>query len=330
MSDRAASISVAMCTFNGGRFVGEQLRSIAAQSLRPEELIVCDDGSSDETLAVVEAFARAAPFDVRLQVGHERLGPARNFEKAIALCTGDIIAPADQDDVWHTDKLLVQERVLRKGTFDAVFGDADVVGPGLEPLGYRMWDAVGFSRRERAIVKQGQAIRVFLRRDVVTGASLLFRSRWRETALPIPDGWVHDAWIALVVAAFGRIGYVDRPLIRYRQHAANHIGAPPRPGLAGAIKRAVGPVERLQRDALEAQLKRVASASSHLSEIEDPQANAVLEAIAEKEAHIRHRLLLPDSKLRRVPVVLRELASGRYHRFSAGPRSAGKDLLVRR
>src|SRR4051794_15860948 len=92
--------SVAMCTYNGARFIGAQLASVAAQTRTPDELIVCDDRSTDETVAIVQKFADSAPFRVRLHVNEENLGSTKNFERAVSLCEGDLIALCDQDDVW--------------------------------------------------------------------------------------------------------------------------------------------------------------------------------------------------------------------------------------
>src|SRR3954470_17842517 len=92
--------SVAMCTYNGARFLGEQLASVAAQTRPPDELVVCDDRSTDETASLVRDFAAAAPFRVRLHVNERNLGSTRNFERAVSLCEGDLIALSDQDDEW--------------------------------------------------------------------------------------------------------------------------------------------------------------------------------------------------------------------------------------
>src|SRR6266567_6944512 len=105
-------ISVAMCTYNGARFLREQLESIAAQSRLPDELVVCDDGSTDETVETIKAFVGRAPFAVRLEINSKNLGSTKNFEKAIGLCEGEIIALADQDDVWKPQKLAVLEATL--------------------------------------------------------------------------------------------------------------------------------------------------------------------------------------------------------------------------
>ena len=93
-------ISVAMCTYNGGKYLREQLISIAKQARLPDELIVCDDVSNDATLQILNEFQKMAPFPIRIHRNGVRLGVTKNFEQAIALCNGDIIALSDQDDVW--------------------------------------------------------------------------------------------------------------------------------------------------------------------------------------------------------------------------------------
>lgn len=104
------SISVAMCTYNGSAFLQEQLDSIAAQTRLPDELVICDDGSSDSTVDIVERFAHGVSFRVQLFRNPQNLGSTRNFEQAMRLCTGDLIALSDQDDVWMPEKLARQKQ----------------------------------------------------------------------------------------------------------------------------------------------------------------------------------------------------------------------------
>lgn len=98
-------ISIALATFNGARFLKEQLESLAEQTILPIELVVADDGSTDETLSILERFSNAAPFQVLVYRNDQRLGYGMNFLKAASLCSGDVIAFCDQDDVWLPVKL---------------------------------------------------------------------------------------------------------------------------------------------------------------------------------------------------------------------------------
>jgi glycosyltransferase involved in cell wall biosynthesis len=330
MGNRFTSMSVAMCTFNGEEFLAEQLASIASQSRLPEELVVCDDRSTDATQSIVEAFGRTAPFPVRVVVNDERLGSTQNFARAISLCKGDLIALSDQDDVWHPDKLSLEERALRSDSVGAVFTNAEVVDSELNPLGYRLWESVGFARREQALIRSEKAPQLLLRQDAVTGATLMFRAKYRDAVLPVPPGWFHDGWIALVIAALGAITFIPEPLIKYRQHSNNEIGAlPPITRRAGFLAR-VAAAKVWNSELSARQLARYRAAVERLPDLVqhgiDPK--LVVEA-EEKVAHLGQRLHLPRGNLARCRIVLRELATGRYHRYSAGLRSAGKDLVVR-
>ncbi len=98
-------ISIALCTYNGERFLNQQLASMAQQTRLPDELVVCDDRSTDRTLTMVREFAASAPYPVRIFQNEQNLGFAANFERAIRLCQGNLIALSDQDDIWYPIRL---------------------------------------------------------------------------------------------------------------------------------------------------------------------------------------------------------------------------------
>ena len=98
-----------------------------------------------------------------------------------------------------------------------------MVGDDLTPLGYRLWQRFRFSQARQQRFARGQAFQLLLQQPVVTGAALVFRRTYRDFVLPIPEVWVHDAWIALLLAATTRIVAIPEPLIQYRQHAGNQI-----------------------------------------------------------------------------------------------------------
>jgi glycosyltransferase involved in cell wall biosynthesis len=224
-------ISVAMCTYNGAEFVPTQLQSIIAQSRPPDEIIICDDGSTDNTRHLLEKFAAESSIPITLHFNDQNLGSVKNFERAITLCTGDVIALSDQDDVWRSDKLHLFEAVLNDSpSAGIVFSDAAIVDEKLNPLNRRMWDEVGFDAHKRKLVKSGRALEVLITGWTVTGTTMAFRSRFVKLSLPIPDeiAMIHDGWIALTIAAVADVVAVDEPLIQYRQHAQQQIGAPAR------------------------------------------------------------------------------------------------------
>jgi glycosyltransferase involved in cell wall biosynthesis len=215
------SISVAMCAYNGGRFLKEQLASIAAQSRPPDELVVCDDGSSDGTVEIVEEFARRSVFATRVVVNHHNIGSTKNFEKAISLCQGTIVSLADQDDVWYRHKLeCIEKTFLQSSTVVAVFSDADVIDDDSRLLGLRLWNACKFDAKEQARFASHRALKVLVKHPVVTGATMAFRRKMFDFVAPIPSNHIHDRWISFLLAAHGQIEAIRDPLMQYRRHFA--------------------------------------------------------------------------------------------------------------
>ena len=142
-------ISIALCTYNGSRYLKEQLDSIAGQTRLPSELIIRDDRSTDDTVDIARRFAETAPFAVKVHVNSENVGSTKNFELAIEGCSGDIIALSDQDDIWLPQKL---ERLEAEFAADPgvglVFSDAELTDEKLAPLGVRLWRET-FKRRDQ-------------------------------------------------------------------------------------------------------------------------------------------------------------------------------------
>lgn len=313
------SLSIALATYNGERYLAEQLDSIIRQTRLPDELVISDDASVDATRAIVLDFARHASFPVRLLINSERLGSTRNFEVAISACDGDIIFLCDQDDVWYPNKIaLIEKRFMDDPGVGVVFTDADVVDRNLHPLGLRLWEAVRFRPWEQIRFEAGDAFSVLLRRYVVTGATMAFRSRYRDLLLPIPDIWVHDAWIAMLMGATSNLAALPTPLIAYRQHGANQIGIP-RPGQnRGRTCAAVhGP-----------QVLRYEKALEHLLELGNrfPESGHNIQRLEGTLNFLRAIAALPDARWRRLPGALRELVTLRYHRYAKGFRSFYQDL----
>jgi glycosyltransferase involved in cell wall biosynthesis len=320
------SLSVALCTYNGARFLSEQLQSIGLQSRPPDELIVCDDRSSDSTVAVIKSFALEVPFPVRLEVNPTNLGSTKNFELAISRCRGDVIVLSDQDDIWQRDKLAQMERVLLQSpSVGAVFSDADVVDEQLIPLGYRLWDRYGFTKSRQRHLLAGRALQVLLDQNAVTGATLAFRSWLKEWVLPIPACWMHDAWIATVTAAVSDMSLIVEPLIQYRQHAQNQVGGrkPPRPEFLKAVVRDNTAFYQDYANQLKLLRQRLAGCSN-LKRSED------LSLLDSRILHFEARARMPAQRLRRLPLALRELWTLRYFRHSNGGISLGKDLFLSR
>lgn len=326
-----ATLSVALCTYNGGAFLGEQLDSIASQSRLPDEVVVCDDGSTDGTVGLLQAYIPDAPFRLRLFRNPRNLGFAKNFEQAISLCGGDLIALSDQDDLWKPDKLARLEAALEAHPLAGlVCSDADIVDAELTPVNQRLMESIGLKPEEREMISLGQALSVLLKRNFAMGASTMFRASCRGDVLPIPASWPHDWWIALVVSLRSQIRLIDDSLLLYRQHSANAIGIPELSSITAAylLRNSVHPrlAQFLQQaEQWEAALERIGRLSA-----EGPCNIAVRDVAAMRALvrHLRSRANLPPHRLPRLPVIARELVNRGYHRYSAGVASAVKDLYI--
>lgn len=311
-----------MCTYNGERFLGDQLISIAGQERHPYEMVVCDDRSSDGTPGLLRSFASSARFPVRLIFNEEIFGSTKNFENAIAACNGDVIVLADQDDVWIPEKLSRIEKLFSSSPrIGGVFSDAEVVDENLRSLGYRLWDAIGFDSRMQKRFEKGNAIEVLLKSNVATGATMAFRAEYRKYLLPIPKSCVHDWWIALLVSFAADLEMIPDPLIRYRQHSGNLIGGK-KYGFAEIFEKSLGIDSKAYLSVAECyQLayERVSGAGTSIHREKLP-------LIAEKANHFYARSKYPKRMKSRIPAATRELISLRYHRYSLGMKSFLKDL----
>jgi hypothetical protein len=217
-------ISVAMCTFNGGRYLKEQLESIAKQSCLPCELVVCDDSSTDDSIAILKQFEAKAPFPVRVVQNRIKLGSTQNFDQAIGLAQGEFIALCDQDDRWIPTKLeRLGNAMIADPFLGGMFSDASLIDGDGRPMGKRLFAKHSFtSIKQRNFI--GCPTATLLKHDVVTGATLMFRSSLRRYCSPIPTSWVHDGWLAWMIALHSRLSLIAEPLVDYRLHAGQQLG----------------------------------------------------------------------------------------------------------
>lgn len=318
---KSLSVSIALATYNGEQYVGEQLDSIARQTRLPDELIISDDASNDATTDIIRNFSQNVSFPVKLFINQNRLGSTRNFEKAIRACNSDIIFLCDQDDIWYLDKIkCIEECFVKDAEVGAIFTDADVVDQNLHPFGPRLWKKVRFSTREQEQVETHDAYTVLLKHFVVTGTTMAFRAKYCDLVLPIPEKWIHDAWIALLIGAASYLTALPIPLVAYRQHALNQLGAQRKRGHNKGKSFA---------EIFTPQIELYESAKDRLEEFADyiPNAKYKIICLNEKIAFLRMRGTLPVMRCRRLPSVLNGLINLRYHRFGRGIRAFVNDLF---
>jgi glycosyltransferase involved in cell wall biosynthesis len=316
-----------MCAFNGARFLDAQLHSFAAQTRLPDELIVCDDASSDDSCKIVRDFARQAEFPVRLVVNDRNLGTTRNFEQGVRFCRGPIIALADQDDVWYPHKLERIENIFESSpSVLAVFSDADLIDECSKPLRHKLWNALAFTRGEQRQFARGKELDVLIRHPVVTGATMAFRKEFFELATPLPPDESHDRWLAFLLAARGRMELIPQPLMQYRRHGGQQIGPGP---LTTQDKLAIA--QARTGDFYCEEIHRFRELHSRFQERQRDFGNVehIQDQIERKISHLKHRAGLTPTKLARIPKVLHHAFNGNYWRYSGGLRSIAKDLLIR-
>jgi glycosyltransferase involved in cell wall biosynthesis len=327
---RALSISVALCTRNGAAYVREQIRSICAQSLVPDEIVLSDDASDDASIkiAMEEVAHRAVPGRpaLRLLRNPAPLGVTANFEQAVRACKGDLIALCDQDDVWQSDRMArIANEFSRRPSLQLLHSDARIVDQHGDPLGYSLFQVLAVRPSELRLLHGGRAFEVLLRRNVVTGATTVLRRSLLSIALPFPMTWLHDEWLAAIAAYTAEVDVLEEPLIDYRQHERNLVGAR-RLRWRDAVQRALASragANTLRVRKVAALLERV----SALAAVEHPIDPGKLELLRAQLRHQQARANLPVQRVARIVPVMAEMVTGNYWRFGPGLRVAVADLL---
>lgn len=326
------TVSIAMCTYNAERFVGQQLDSFLRQTRLPDELVIQDDASTDRTRELVADFASRAPFPVGLEQNPSRLGPTGNFERAMARCSGDILLFSDADDVWLPNRIAEALRALvARPTVGVVFTDAELVDEALRPRGMTLWASIGFTPEAQARVTGGVLTEAFFRRTIGFGGSMAVRRAVVEAALPIGRPWGHDNWTAIIAAALFDVVILPKPLILYRQHGTQYSGGA-RAGLMKRIARARTPQpERdwVPRGSSYVELARRLGALEARA-LEPARLRRCLSDANAKAEHQMMRESLASGLFGRAVPVLRDLVRHRYAKYSNGALSAARDLAFGR
>jgi glycosyltransferase involved in cell wall biosynthesis len=318
--------SIAMATYNGAKFIREQLDSLAMQSATPSELVVTDDGSTDNTTEIVADFAKNAPFSVRVLKNDHCVGFRANFMNCANLCSGDFIAFCDQDDVWHHQKL---ERLIKHFEDPSVF------------LACHNVALVDEQRRDlgATVHKIDKVGRNFIRDLLPFAYSHGFTQIFRRTLLPFSRYWAysadcvepdqpmaHDQYYVFISMLLGSVYYDDSILASYRQHSSNttpNIVVPSR--LESLRDKFLDRVEQYQQITFIAQnrlqLLKMLSSDHQLSEA-FPQATQHFEEATELYSSYlecrerRLRLYSSKSAMEKAAILKEGLFSGDY-KFSS-------------
>jgi glycosyltransferase involved in cell wall biosynthesis len=317
-------ISVAMCTYNGERYLQQQLDSLASQTYPPSELVVCDDHSIDSTAQIVDRFSSNSPFPVRFVQNQTNLGSTANFGQAIALCQGELIALCDQDDVWKQEKLEEQIRPFRRDAeVGGVFCDGDLIDARSQTMNRSLWDSVGFTNPMRKHVQSGTPLLALARQNFVTGATLVFKADLRSRFSQIPTEWVHDAWIAWMISTYSRLFPLSERLVSYRIHSNNQIGVNLRSPASLLTTRDPQAVIQLHQE----ELCRMISLDKNISEEGLPGEVQCKGLIQRRILFLQSRIaLLQKNSISRAASLVVEKRN--YMQFAHGWRSIIGDILL--
>ncbi|GAC1528612.1 MAG: hypothetical protein NVS3B15_06480 [Sediminibacterium sp.] len=207
-------VSVVMATYNGERYIGEQLDSILQQTYPNLEVVIVDDGSTDGSAALLQAYAQKYP-NIKLYVNETNLGYVRNFEKGLLLATGDFISPSDHDDIWDSNKTSIL--MEKMGDNAIVFCDSELVDRDGHKMGRKLSDIKRFACFDDCLN--------FTIGNSAPGHAMIIRKETVLAAVPLPAMIPHDYWLSFVATFHSRLVYTDQVLVQYRQHGGNVFGA---------------------------------------------------------------------------------------------------------
>jgi glycosyltransferase involved in cell wall biosynthesis len=310
-------ISIALCTHNGDEFLKEQLQSLENQSIPANEIIICDDDSTDNTLQIIQEFSAKLP--IKFFQNRPALRTIKNFEYAISLCTGDIIFPCDQDDFWMPQKLEKMVQYLEENPDkEVVCSNARMVDEQLNDLGSSLWDKVRLWEKQILDWKNGKAFELLLQGNRVTGCTLAMRHDFAKRAIPFPTDihpdFIHDGWIGILGALNNRIGLLNEALVLYRQHENQQVGI---------IQRNTEKVEfssrfsRPRNKKIAPLLEKSIFYNNLLNYLDTnyPELRAYSQSLQTIAEHYKVRSSLSEKRLNRLNPIVRNFIKGNYHRY---------------
>lgn len=308
-------ISIALCTYNGEKYLRQQLESLDNQTLKADEVVVCDDNSSDNTIAILNEYKDK--LNIKLTVNKTNLGVTKNFEQAISLCSGDIIFLCDQDDVWDKNKIKIMAEKMQDEKIGLCYCNGKVADENLKQIGsHTLW-----STSELVKVDLNKfSVYNLINYCYFTGMALCFRASLKKYFMPLSKNAVHDEWIAFIISFVSKIAFVKEELVIYRQHSNQQIGI-------NSIKSSKE-IWRFLRAykiiRIEKEVGRFTDLIAKMKEL-----NAEKELIAELEKKLRHLKCRASKSIFRFMILTLELVLGKYNKHSNGGYKAFvKDLFA--
>lgn len=216
-------VDILLATYNGEKYLVEQLESILSQTYSNFRLLISDDFSTDGTRKILEEYKKK---DDRIQLFFQgkNLGVIKNFEYLLKKVESKYYMLSDQDDIWKENKIERSVEKLENSESDLVYTDLEVVDENLNVTYNSYWKLKGIYNK----VKKCNNFQALYLNNFITGCTLISKKEFINDILPLPGTSkyvLHDYWIALIISQKGKISYIEEPLIKYRQHKNNKIGS---------------------------------------------------------------------------------------------------------
>lgn len=306
---------VALCTYNGEKYLEEQLASILSQTKQPDEIVICDDCSTDDTWNILNRFKLSTSVPVKLMRNAKQQGVTRNFELAVRSLQTDLIFLCDQDDVWFPNKIsTIYSVFLDSPNTQMVFTNAVLVDANGKDLGATLFGELELSREESQAIAQGKAFEVLCRRNVITGATAAFRRSLISIAMPFSDTCLHDEWLGLIASTLGGVRQLTDSTIKYRQHGKNVVGVRKLSKLE-ILKELWWSIQRFgSRKFSEDKIRYRMELLDRIKQYSDIS-RSFIERCQDAVAFAEFRAALPQSFLMRWPAVFLRALRGEYRRF---------------
>lgn len=216
-------VDILLATYNGEKYIKEQVESILNQTYENIQIIISDDCSTDKTRQVLKEYENNEKIKIFYQ--EKNLGYVKNFEFLLKQVESNLYMLSDQDDVWKKEKVEKSVEKIESEKLDLVFGDLEVVDENLNTL-YKSYNR--YMHLIHKIKKYQKDYRLQYLYNCMTGCTIISRKNWIDKVLPFPTNskyMIHDYWLGLVIALNGKVGYIEEPYILYRQHGKNQVGS---------------------------------------------------------------------------------------------------------
>jgi len=321
-------ISVAMAAYNGERFKSQQLESLARQTRLPDELVVSDDCSTDQTVEILNDFAKCAQFSVRVLVNEINVGFDRNFERVIAECTGDLIFLCDQDDVWFPAKIeRMADALVRHPSAGMVISNSELVDENTISLERCLYTRK-LPSKERYYSQGAEAVDIVLAAGLCFGHTMAFRrtTEMIEFSAKSRINYNYDVFRVLVAGAFSGIVVLPSALTKYRRHGNQQSSSRDlSPSLFGRLRNVLFDSRRSM-----ASRTRFAQAIPPICQLLTAHGASpgAVDIMAGRAAIAAFQANLPSSRFRRIVPILKNLLTWKYHRFANGMSTAARDFLI--